>query len=54
MLDSAKIHQHKDRAIFTATIPPDLVRRMMNAPVAMQTASGQKGSQPKQAAAGPK
>ena len=47
MLDSAKLSQHKDRAIFTATIPPDLVRRMMDAPVAMQTAPGQK----KQAAA---
>lgn len=47
MLDSAKISQHKDRAIFTATIPPDLVRRMMNAPVALQTPPEPKSSQPK-------
>jgi hypothetical protein len=49
MLDSAHIRQHKDRAVFTATIPPDMVRRMMNAPVAMQTAPGQKSSQSKTA-----
>lgn len=37
MLDSARIRQHKDRAVFTATIPTDLLRQMMKAPIDLQT-----------------
>lgn len=37
MLDSARIRHHKDRAVFTATIPADLLRQMMKAPVDLQT-----------------
>lgn len=37
MLDGAHISHHKDRAIFTATIPEELLRELMKAPVALQT-----------------
>jgi hypothetical protein len=53
MLDSAHVNHHKDRAIFTATIPVELLRQLMKAPVALQTGPApqpgpsQKKSQPK-------
>lgn len=37
MLDSAQIKHRKDRAVFTATIPTDLLRELMKAPVDLQT-----------------
>jgi hypothetical protein len=40
MLDSAHISHHKDRAVFTATIPAELLEKMLNAPVSLET--GQK------------
>ncbi|MGH9586298.1 MAG: hypothetical protein ACRD3F_05065, partial [Acidobacteriaceae bacterium] len=48
MLDSAKIKQHKDRAIFTATIPKVLLQQLLKTPVAMQT-----GPEPRKAAPEP-
>lgn len=58
MLASAEIKHKKDRAIFTAVIPKDLLRQLLKTPVAMQTAAGaqkpaaqasaaQKGARPK-------
>lgn len=40
MLDSAEIKHHKDRAVFTATIPKELLQQLLKTPVAMQTESG--------------
>src|SRR6185312_8856588 len=36
MLDGAEIKHHKDRVIFTATIPKSLLQQLLKTPVAMQ------------------
>lgn len=48
LLDSAKIEQRQNRAILTATIPTDLLQRLVSAPVDMQ--SGAPPRLPKEAA----
>jgi hypothetical protein len=45
MLASAQIAHHKDRAIFTATIPSGLLQTLINAPVDLETAPAPKNSQ---------
>lgn len=45
MLGSAQISHHKDRAIFTATIPSGLLQKLMSAPVDLETAPAPKNSQ---------
>jgi hypothetical protein len=40
LLDSAEIEHHKNRAVLTATIPTGLLRKLVNAPVNFQGASG--------------
>lgn len=45
MLDSAHISHRKDKAVFTATIPSELLQKMMNAPVDLETGVPQKKSQ---------
>jgi hypothetical protein len=45
MLNSADIDQHKDKAIFTATIPSGLLEKLVNAPVDLETAPILKNSQ---------
>ena len=40
MLDGAEIKHHKDRVIFTATIPKSLLQQLLKTPVAMQTEPG--------------
>lgn len=42
MLNSAQISHHKDRAIFTATIPTGLLQKLVNAPVDLETAPAPK------------
>lgn len=45
MLNSAQITHHKNRAVFTATIPSGLMQKLMSAPVDVETMSSQKNSQ---------
>ena len=45
MLASAVISQHKNRALFTATIPSGLLQQLMNAPIDLDTSSPFKNSQ---------
>jgi hypothetical protein len=45
LLASAEISHHKDRALFTATIPTGLLQRLMSAPVDIETSSTSKNSQ---------
>lgn len=45
MLDSAQVTHHKDRAVFTATIPTGLLEKLMSAPVDFQAGSAPKNSQ---------
>lgn len=42
MLDSAHIRHHKDKAVFTATIPSELLQKLINAPVDLETGTSQK------------
>jgi hypothetical protein len=44
MLNSAEISQHKDKAIFTATIPSGLLEKLVSAPVDLETAPIAKNS----------
>ena len=44
MLDSAHISHRKDKAVFTATIPSELLQKLMNAPVDLETGTPQKKS----------
>jgi hypothetical protein len=45
MLASAEISHHKDRALFTATIPSGLLQKLMSASVDLETSSAPKNSQ---------
>jgi len=40
LLDSAEIEHHKNRVVLTATVPTGLLRKLMNAPVSLEHASG--------------
>lgn len=42
MLDSAHISHLKDKAVFTATVPAELLQKLMNAPVVLETGTTQK------------
>ena len=39
LLDTAQIDAHKNRAVLTATIPADLLQKLMSAPVGLQSAA---------------
>ncbi len=45
MLNSAQTTHHKNRAVFTATIPSGLMQKLMSAPVDVETMSSQKKTQ---------
>ena len=45
MLNSAQATHHKNRAVFTATIPSGLMQKLMSAPVDVETMSSQKKTQ---------
>jgi hypothetical protein len=40
LLDSAQVEHHKNRVVMTATIPAGLLRKLVNAPVSVEQASG--------------
>lgn len=42
LLDSAHVSHHKNKAVFTATVPTELLQKMMNAPVDLETGTPQK------------